>query len=1334
MNIRYFWLLLLLTNVCICAAQQYQLRVRHITVEDGLPNSVVNKITQDRDGFIWIGTNYGYCRYDGNNIEVHYQQFYSKVSAARHNFVRDIFQDKAGKLWINYLSINAWIPDESRIIELLDPDSKKVLSFDQYFHNQAPFKMAEIFDLIPCQDGTIWIITTAGIIYKYDANFKKIANIIKKTPPTSLEAFVKIVGNEKYLNIISENIIYEVHETGFYSVTTLPIVKIEELDWCWMDQENALWIFFYEKPEFIKKSQGEAAKRYPLSENAALRTFLKNNYTPTVGLRDAANRMWLFKNNRLFVFNENNEQIASAYINVNMIFTSHSVYFDTLNQLWISTGKGAYVVSLHKIPFHNYLTIEKGDIRGILVDTDNTVYINQQGIFEIRDKTKLLVNTPLVLTGILKEENVIWTGTYDAMLSRTDLNTHLTSFIKVDSSLYQNKHIGLNTLYKSKKTGRIWVGGYLFLGYLNKEKNKLETFTKYNEYKDLGNHYITHFYENEEGIWICTDQGIYLLQEDKGIVAHFGKNFPYQNIMHLYEDQEGIFWLATRGGGLLRWDHKNNNIQQFSQKNGLSNDVIYAVYEDDYNYLWLPSNYGLMRFNKTTHEARNYLPKDGLPLHEFNYLSHTRAPDGRLFFGGLGGVISFHPKDFLENKASKAPLRIINFKKLNTINGTLEDYTQDLLTTQRIILHPSERSIFMEVALLNYQNSKQNRYVYRIEGLEKSWKYIAGNSFNIGGLPYGNYTLHLKAQDVNGIWAKQELFIPIRVLYPFYLQAWFIISIFLISCALIYISIRLRTKHLIKEKQILEIEVAKRTTMIERQTKELQVLNEQKSRFFLNIAHDLRTPLSFITTPIELLLEDGGLDQRVRKLLQSIQRNTNHLLSLVEGILDLSRLSSRPLQLEEKTVDFTSLIGLIFATYDSYARMHHLKYKLYYSAKEPLYIKLDEKKFKKIIHNLLANALKYNVINGTVCLSVKETIHTISIEVKDTGIGIHPDDLPHIFEHYYQSRQENARIQGGSGIGLAIVQEYSMLMNGALQVQSEVGKGTTFTFTFPKKEVVTSTEVKELENIPSALSIAQDKDISPLHSLNNHKFSVLLVEDNVEMQQLLHQIISPYYNVIQAEHGEAAIKILSQTPVDCILTDVMMPQMDGFELIERLKKKPIWQQIPIIVITARANEYDKMKALRMGIDDYIYKPFSPKEVLVRLQNLIANYKSRQKYQRLEDLPQEAFPSADEQWLYQLEHNILEILNKNPDFNLSELASEMNLSERHFRRKLQELTGMTAKDYLREIRLQKARNLLEQKARNTIAEISYLVGFSSVNYFSKIFTERFGKKPSEYLYT
>jgi signal transduction histidine kinase/DNA-binding response OmpR family regulator len=734
-----------------------------------------------------------------------------------------------------------------------------------------------------------------------------------------------------------------------------------------------------------------------------------------------------------------------------------------------------------------------------------------------------------------------------------------------------------------------------------------------------------------------------------------------------------------------------------------------------------------MRFNKKNFTVQTYYPDDGIIHPEFNRLSHAQAPDGRLYFGGLGGVISFHPKDFVNKQPDDTPLRIIAFEKLDGRNGENYDFTEALMADRKITLEPHETSFRLDFTLVNFEKPEQNQYAYRIDGINADWQFIRENFLRINGLPYGKYTLHIKGQNISKGWSQDELVIPIEVKRPFYLQWWFFAIMFLLLAGAVFIFIKMRTRTLRADKARLEAEVNRRTATIRQQAEELKQLDEMKTRFFHNVAHELRTPLTLIATPITHHLRQLEPDNKWSGFLASIQRNVQHLMRLVESILDLSKFDAQQLELQEEPTNFGKLIQRIFYTYQSYADLHQVDYQLDYRANPKLPLLLDTPKFEKILHNLIFNALKFTKAEDSVTLRVREFDREVQIEVIDTGKGIAPDDLERIFDRYYQVEASEDTLRGGAGIGLSIAQEYAALMGGKLTATSTPGEGSTFKLVIPKREAPGASATDE----PSSIGDESEQPVAlAANEKNRDRYHILLVEDNVEMQDLLRQIIEPHHDVSQAPNGLAALEKLRNHRVDGIITDIMMPQMDGFELVKRLKAHKKWQSLPVIVLTARANDMDKLEALRIGVDDYLYKPFSAEELVVRIENLIANRINRLRMGA--PMPENGSQAADQHWLQIVEKCALSLLDERSDFKISDLAHRVHLSERHLRRKIQEASGMTASDYLREIRLQRARQLLESPARKSVAEIANAVGFASAGYFSKLFFERFGRKPSEYL--
>ncbi len=1296
-------------------AQNYHLKVRYITMEQGLPNDFVTHAVQTNDDFVWLATNYGVCRFDGVKVELN-----NGVEKLQDKRPRSIFEDVNGLLWINNISYSYlanYVANPNTWIILFDRTTKTSSSFDEKFRGISPFSVKDIFYIQGDAAHNIWFITIFGDLYKYNGRFHKVATLPIHLISVAYNTpfFIAIGNNAIWISHGHLNSLYKISLNGKIEVHKVP----NFIKGITIDDNDILWVATSDKYKLWRKEGDRPFQAVSLFfDQNDLEHYDDNAY---IEINNRRRQIWYCYFGQILVFDFNGRLLATSSKNGNKlsIGSTNHLMIDHQDNVWFCTANGVYIMSLEKNLFTNYLT-DKGvqDIRGIVVDDQNRIFINQLYVYEVSKSVERVIDYELF--GSIKDKSFFW-GVQGHKAVRYHFDTRQIQVFSLDTSQIQDINKNFLVPYRSQKMGILWFGGTKLLGYLNEQHSRQITlFTAYNDFSDLQDQIINCFYENEDGIWIGTSNGLYLMEEKKGIIARYREQLPNKYIQHIHEDKNGVFWLATKGGGLLRWNRQQNEIEQFTKMSGLSNDVIYAVYEDDYNHLWLPSNYGLMRFNKKTYEVNIYLPKDGIPHKEFNQASHTRAPDGRLFFGGLGGVTSFHPRDFVSTEPNTAQLQIIGFEKLNIGTGSMENFTAELIRDKKIKLRPDEKSFRLEFVLLNYKNPDENRYAYRIEGLEKNWTYFRENYIRINSLPYGEYVLHIKGQNINGQWSQHELYIPVIVEKPFYLKWWFIIiSVITILFAGITIQY-LRTVSIRREKLRLEAEVARRTATIEQQAKALRALDEQKSRFFLNIAHELRTPLTLIASPIEHYIQQENRNQKETQFLQGIQKNVKHLIALVESILDISRLDAHQLSLKEEPTPFVALIKNIFSMYTSYAEMHKINYELSCEVNENLVLLLDVPKFEKIIHNLLFNALKYTGKEGRVTLQIKAEERQMHVMVMDTGTGIHPDDLPHIFERYFQSSQTNTTAQGGSGIGLSIAWEYARLMKGNLQAFSVLGEGSHFIFSFPKK-------IASTDNIPPATATIKNGQAKKIIPVTEKAQTVLLVEDNAEMQQLLRQMIEPTHRVLSAPNGAVALEILEQHSVDAIITDLMMPQMDGFELLGYLKSHLAWQAIPVIVLTARANEEDKLHALRIGVDDYLYKPFSPQELLVRLQNLLVH-----RAKRLGQQQDPAMLSADQQWLREVESKAFQLLKEIPEFNISDLAEITLLSERHFRRKIQQISGLTANEYLKEIRLQYARQLLENKVMNTVSEVSYAVGFTTTHYFSKVFAERFGKKPSEYL--
>ncbi len=517
----------------------------------------------------------------------------------------------------------------------------------------------------------------------------------------------------------------------------------------------------------------------------------------------------------------------------------------------------------------------------------------------------------------------------------------------------------------------------------------------------------------------------------------------------------------------------------------------------------------------------------------------------------------------------------------------------------------------------------------------------------------------------------------------------------------------------------------KQKQVIEEQSNKLLELDKTKTKFFNNVAHELRTPLTLMSGHMESMLGErfGGLNESQRKSVLIAKQNSNRLMDLVSEILDLGKLESGKLELKSKPILFKPFLDRIFFTFESLAFQFDIALSFDYKISEGLVLKIDDKKIEKALNNLIFNAIKFTPRGGKVVLEVKQSAESVILNVSDSGRGIEANELKKVFERYYQSTNENAPAQGGTGIGLTIVKEFVELHAGTVTVQSKPNEKTTFTVNLPSSiitdEKIDTVSVKEeMENLNPSFPV-----------LKGRKFSIMVIDDHKEMQRYISDLLSPYAKVIIANDGKEALELLEKNRVDLITVDVMMPNMDGFDFMKTIKNDPELRFIPTIMLTARAAEEDKLEALSIGVNDYITKPFSQPELLARVANLIENKLERE--EEIKENDSEKLLEADEHLIENLRSIILENIAES-NFNVSVLAEKIGMSERQLSRTLKPITGLSPLKFIREIKLQKALELLKSNQYATIAEVCYAVGFEKPGYFTQIFTTRFGKNPSNYL--
>ena len=851
-------------------------------------------------------------------------------------------------------------------------------------------------------------------------------------------------------------------------------------------------------------------------------------------------------------------------------------------------------------------------------------------------------------------------------------------------------------------------------------------------------------------LWIATNKGLYMVNWLTGQTRYYGDTpgFEDSRILVIHDDQRGRLWLGTVNRGIHVFDIEEEKIvMKIDVTDGLSNNLVVGILEDDDGAIWASTYNGLNLIQSSGESITIFKEEDGLTHNEFNRYSYFKTADGSLFFGTLEGLNVIDPKKVKQALQSSETTKIY-ISQLSYFDAA-EDRVVQIRNYQSgknsLKLPADKRFLSVRVGASNYGMNTKNRYAYRLKGIDQEWAYMGTEHFiRLPNLPAGKYVLEIIGIDHNGNKSENAIRIPIQAKEFFYKQAWFyiLLSMPFLVFALLWI-LRLN-----KEKEILEKEVDKRTLqirkdkeLIEQQAMELKQLDQMKSRFFANISHDFRTPLTLITGPAELIQQDVAVPQipRIRQSLQSILQNGKKLLNLVDEMLDLARIESHQIKLHEQDIALYPLCKSIYTAYQAAAQRKQIYYELNYQLDPDMSLITDPKRLEKILSNLLGNAFKFTTQGETISFNVFSEQAMICFQIKDTGRGIPPEDLPHIFDRYFQSKQEALSISTGSGIGLSLSLELAKLMGGEIVVDSTFGQGSIFTLSLPLKETKPANQPKAItDSIPSDIAAYPQQRKS---GGDGPSSTVLVVEDNLEVQDFIKSILSVRYQVITQNNGSEALHFLKkqkqdqELPVDLIVSDINMPKMNGYELLGALKKDHRLQQVPIIILTARTKEKSKLKALRMGVDDYLTKPFSPTELLVRIDNLISNYKKRIAYQKehYQVAPQfEEATSADQIWLEELEKTMLDALDKKMDLTIPYIANAISISQRQLSRKIKLLTGLTIGKYIQEVKLQKARHLLENQIIKSVAEASYLSGFKSPSHFTKVYQKYYGKNPSVHL--
>lgn len=1325
---RFFlsFILLLLWMPAGAQSGRFLINSRHLNVENGLAQREVLSVWEDTRGFMWAGTRAGLNFFDGQA----FSHISGPTTAFRFDTIREMAEDDQGWLWL----FNEVAGKGS--LACCPLQGGTIRPFEERF-DKAPFEAASVKMILGQRGEKVIVVLKGETLWCFEnGGFYPIG-----LPPGW--AVVRLLHSGRLL-CVRDGAFAVFDEKGQW-LENLPdpgrpvyeYVEYGAGKWLVLTMDGHLHI--------VKQMPSTAPQwRYDI-----FRLFRDLDIIPAAKLTVNPENGAIFIANwvNLTILAPLNDDGTTATVLRSETFDRHvrQVLFDRRGTAWVATENGIRLIRMQPSFFSRFpapdTLLRRMNFRGMAEGSGGVLYA-------ALENATLVACDPLGRTCKPVNLNLkAWSLTAETD-GRVWIAGNKLGLYKPGKGLEQGiaGPPGNDTLQiwsmARRKNGRWWLGSEGGLYEADAENgSRLRLAAQFGAQPVLNKARILQITPAEtDRWWLATNAGLFKIDEVTNVAERYwpggqGRFYlPSANIQFVHCDTEGVYWLATADQGLLRWQPASGVCQAFTRREGMSSNNLYAIFEDSHAGLWISSANGIIRFDKKRFSSQAFLPADGTSHYEFNRIAYCRASDGCIYFGSLDGITAFYPDEFYNDTAYAVPLKIVRMQRYDTRQGRLIDVSP-VPEPYSVLELPAESRIFtVTLSLQDYFYAPAIVYEYLLDQ-DREWIPVTGNEVRLSGLSYGGHVLQLRARGARGQYSTSQITLPLHVAWPFYLRWWFLGgSVALLAGGTGFLLHR-RTRKFLQRQQELERLVQERTEelaadkrLIEEQAAGLRHLDETKSRFFANISHELRTPLTLITGPVEHLLQPPSkLPEAASETLRRVLRNSGKLLGLVEELLELSRLDAGQVRLHKEPVVLQTWCNRIFAAFQPQAHWKGVDFTLQWNLPETLTLNIDGGRLEKIVNNLLINALQHTSRGQSLLWIISRNETNIRMEVRDTGTGIHPDDLPHVFERYYQSRRAEHRSVGGAGIGLALARELAGVLDGSLTVQSTWGEGSVFILLFPEEKA----EMPPQELPPVAFM----PDNPPASNLlpTGSKATLLIVEDNADMQEHLRELLGQTYHLLPAADGRQAWDWLELNgpevaDIRLILSDVMMPQMDGFELLDRAKRHARWRHLPFVMLTARSDEQDKLQALRLGVDDYLTKPFSAAELHVRVANLLARTARRPLLPPGED-PEMA--SADERWLQEIAVVARRVLEEKKPLSVSYLAQALHLSERSLQRKIKDLTGLSPAQYLLECRLDRARYLLEQRVFTTMREVAFAVGFETPHYFSSVYEKRFGRTPSSY---
>ncbi len=1455
MNRRFFFKLLAATVLRAQTDSTPPLRLDRISSELGLSQNLITCMLQDRQGFLWVGTKDGLNRFDGYRFVVYRHDAFDSTSLS-DNYVNALCEDREGRMWVgtqNGLDLFDrttenfhHCPTAAGPTSAVLPDSVQPYGLSHAFIRDVREN--------PHDHGAIWIATANGLNkLVLPAGAKNFAAAtythLRHDPndPNSLshDHVTRLAVDGRGVLWVSTSVWidqvvaispdrYQVRRFGFEGLepdSKRALLNKPQRHYLAAGQNGAIWIGI--GPGLIRWDATQSKFTY-------FDLTLEQERTPefrweqVLAMREGRDReVWIGALDGLACFSpsrpagQNFTFYRHETDNPNSVPQSgvHALLQDEAGVLWLgSTGNGLFRYNPQARRFARFAGRADGRIgfwqgaslRALCETSDGSLWFGAANAKLYRMNRVMgemnLVPAPRqipawgIAASMLQDHTgALWIGNPYGLF-RLDWNDGRNLHISHFNPKTDSEPLQLQEVHKilQDRDGEIWITTRVYLMRWNRATSD---FVRYRYAPDdpatLFQNMYAFIHQDRHGtLWLGAGQGLQRFDRDAGTFKKFAtdsKNVHSlsHNVVRAIcddpDDPENVLWIGTAGGGLNRFDMRTEIFEHFTTKDGLPDMVIYAILGDREGNLWMSTNHGLSKFDPRTRTFKNFDVNDGLQDNEFNAASYFKSPSGELFFGGINGFNAFYPEDIRDNP-HVPPVVFTDFQIFNRSVPFKEKnspLTAPINETKELTLSYDQNVFSFEFTALDYTDPAKNRYRYMMENFDVAW-YENGTSrtATYTNLDPGEYVFRVQGSNNDGVWNEEGTSIKIIITPPWWETWWAYILYGVIFFGLLYSLRRYEmNRQQFKHRAELEHVQAEKEHV---EAEKLKELDHLKSRFFANISHEFRTPLTLILGPLENLLTDSFVGD-AKKQYGLMKRNAQRLLRLINQLLDLSKLEAGKLTLEAGYGNLIPFLKGLVYSFESMALRKNIA--LHFEAETAeIMLAFDRDKMEQIVTNLLSNAFKFTSQGGEIVVTVmtqekparkdaetqrirKESVPQdfslrdlrafaslrenekgfVEITVRDTGAGIPAKRLSHVFDRFYQASGGYTKDQQGTGIGLALTKELVELHGGEIRVTSEVGKGTEFTVLLPMVPVVSDQLSVSGDQASSKLQMAGDQEdhiptiqnfidpsiqpsIDPAiqqqgssiqHPATDSEI-ILIVEDNPDMRAFIREQMLDTYQILEAEDGQAGLEKAIEAIPDLIISDVMMPKMDGYQLCAKLKTDERTSHVPVVLLTAKSSGESKIEGLELGADDYLIKPFDRHELLARVKNLIAQRrKLRERFSGKVALkPSEIAVTSTDRAFLERALAVVEKYIGDEDFDVETLASEVAMSRRQLHRKLQALINQAPSEFILSVRLQRAAELLQKQA-GTIAEIAYMTGFNTPNYFAKCFRKQFGCSAAAY---